>query len=241
MDAAAQAQPEVAVNPENQTPQQSAEVQVSALSENQSAGIQKRIDELTARIYDEARLRAVAEERAAATTQTLAEVLARQAAPQVSAPALPSLPEGVDPQFKTYFDSLMHASLSPVLGKYENVLKAQQAEIAQLKLKSGMAAEPEPVQKRAMELMTAWTKNGNSGWIPEDAVAYAYGELYRQGKLAPAGYVRQNTTVAAAPLPAAPPPVTAPRPAAEEPDFDFQDPNQAVAAEAYYRKKLGRK
>lgn len=186
-------------------------------------GIQKRIDELTARFHGEREANQKLQQQLVEQAQRQSELmerLATQNAPQQAAPVDPlaGFAEQVDPRTLEAMRSAMAAT--------ERQLKQQfAAQQAQLELQSSVhqlrytaaatSGLPPEVAQRAEQLLMAWRQKGWKDPTPDDALDIALGQ-YQRGQLAKAapvrGYVPTNLPTVTPGLPP-PPRQTASRPA----------------------------
>ena len=137
-------------------------------SNSQFVGIQKRIDELVAKVH----------EREAEVTHLRQqnEVFMAQALKQYQQPA------PVEPQYAV--DPEEARRLKPMLAPYEQALQAVQRQLAQIQqfsvqqqMQQAAAKFGDPtVMDDATKLMQAWSSKGLQGWSPEDALVYAAGQ-----------------------------------------------------------------
>jgi hypothetical protein len=142
---------------------------------------QERIRELVAQ--REAERRANAEKDA-----TIARLLAMVDNTAPRAPAAPPVDpyEGFVDEDRQKIDRVLQAKLSPLekkLATYEKWIEQQQA--AAVIRQAAPQAHPE-VQALAEKYMSTWVSKGFTGWRPEDAIVFAQGQLFAEGKLTPA-------------------------------------------------------
>lgn len=142
-----------------------------------SKGVQERINELTAKLYEERGAREQAQ-------QIAQELIAQNASrvnqpPPVQQQPQMQLPEGMDPTHVAFFANMykaqseatvqaLRAELAPVLG---GVKQTQE----QMLFQQAAAGYTPEVVNEAKRLQAVWSKNNYSGWTPEDALIYAEG------------------------------------------------------------------
>lgn len=169
--------------------------------QEQNSGFQTRINELTAarRAAEEAAMRA--QQAAEAQAQTIAQLTqqltmqhqAQMQAQRPAAPALPALPEGLDPSVAQYLQGLQTMYQQGLTQFQQNMSELQKNVNRSLEVQkvATIAAQYEPgVAQRAQELVQRWAADGKfgTGWNVEDAIKYAMGER------AHAEYAKQATS-----------------------------------------------
>lgn len=167
-------------NPIAQGPEAGA-AQPDNKSENALPGVQARIDELTAKFRQ-------AEDQLAAKDAQITAILASIASGQGSRnaaqePAQP--PVEIDPDEQKKLDYLLAQRMGPLQAMIERLERTQ---VAQQFQQYEQQVPPE-VLKRSQELQLAWARSGKQGWVPQDALTYAYGEYNL--KAAQTGQARQ--------------------------------------------------
>ena len=143
---------------------------------NPGDGIQKRIDELTARFHEERRAAQAKDQQIAELVRALAERSSQPAQQQAADPF-----EGFEPEERQKFAAVLNP-LQERLRQYEAYLpkvQAMEARLAEMQFKSAASQMgfDEGVQQRAMQLMQTWRNKGYTGWNPEDALTFAAGQL----------------------------------------------------------------
>lgn len=196
---------------------------------NPNEGVQKRINELTARFHSaEGRAEELAKQNAL-LVQQLAEGMTRREAPVEQEP---QLPEGMDPAAVAYLDKMLQRiearqnQMFQKLGAEVGASRARQAGAAHAQLvgdKTGW------VENRAAELYVALKAKG----LPineEDAGMYAMAEFIKNGGSRGA-QGSQYTPPVAPQFGGVPPVVTAPRTSAQPlpSNFDQLSPAQKIA------------
>jgi hypothetical protein len=158
-------------------------------------GVQKRIDELTARSK-------AAEEAASAERvqrEQLAQLLLAQSqqaqrTPPPEPPKMPELPcpEGMDPSIWAAFNMQSRATAAFLAEQQSRALEARLApalrnlQMSQGEMEFQRAAQgvDPAIGAEARKLLDTWQRAGLTGWTPNDAVVYAAGQaaLKRQGR-----------------------------------------------------------
>ena len=128
--------------------------------QDQNAGFQARVDELT-------KARREAERQNAELVATVARLSAQVA--ERSAPAPVAMPD-IDPDTKKLLDAYVGPQMQAMRAELEQARMAAMAG----RLYQSAAGEDPRVLQRAQELLPAVLK---AGWTPEDAVTFARGEL----------------------------------------------------------------
>ena len=162
--------------PEGQ-PHNEQQSNVEAPKQDPFAGIQSRIDQLTAKYHEsEARVQAKDEQ----INNLVQQLIARQSTP---AEQDPYAGIEVDPQQRELLDRVLNNKLS----KFEQIIQRQDAMLRGMAAASqveaavaGKQVAPEVVAK-AKQLVQAWNQSGLQGWKPEDALIYAAGQLALNG------------------------------------------------------------
>lgn len=151
--------------------------------------INKRFAELTGTIKEQREALARQQETTAnllATIAQLQQVNHRPAPVEPQAPALPQiqLPEGVDPsighlfqQQQAAFAKILEQSQKQTQELVQQAVRPFAAQTQNLELQQVLTGQPAEVQKLAQELYATWQRNGNTGWVPKDAVVHARGLL----------------------------------------------------------------
>lgn len=174
-----------------------------------SVGIQKRFDELTAKIYQGQ----ASQEALQRQNQELMTMLA-QRAPVEQAPQV-EIPDELKAQMDGY--------LAPRLQNLQQSNQQLNAELNQLRFQNLMGNIPAPIAHAAQATMQHWQSSGKRGWVPEDAVTFAIGEAVRKGTYVPPptdGRAQFNQNSAPLGYQGAQPPVAAPVAAALPQNFD---------------------
>lgn len=153
-----------------------AQAQVAAPTQpppQESNGIQKRIDELTAEKYEARRAAEALQQQNAELTNNLARLMAQQ----VEARYEQARPQAPDVEIDEGTRKILDAYVAPKLGAQERTIRALQEQLAQAEYAQAAAKFEPLVQARAKDLMNAWSRGGQTGWTPQDALIYAQGEL----------------------------------------------------------------
>lgn len=147
---------------------------VAAPQTNQFDGIQKRIDELTARYHDSERR---ASEMLSAKDQQIAQLanaLSARLQPQTPDPL-----EGIHPDDRRKVEAIM----TPQLRRIEEMTARLDAVMAQQRFEQAtQQVGDDRVATIAKDLMADWRRRGLPGWTPEDAVIHAQGIVTMQEK-----------------------------------------------------------
>jgi hypothetical protein len=187
------------------------------------SGIQKRIDELTARTHEAQRnneqLMQLLQQKDAQITELVAMRMNQQQAPQEE-------DVNVDPTIARALERIVGKHLSPVqqqLGQYGQMM--QKIEFQNLTANY----EPQVVQ-RADQLMAQWKREGRTGWAMPDALVMASYQLgippKPQGQQrAPNGQFAQQTVIDAH----APAPQRTTGPKKRPANFDSLSPEKQLA------------
>lgn len=166
------------------------ETQQSAAGEGQpdqefKVGIQKRIDELTARFHQEREASSKKDEHILNLTQQLVAASTRQN----ERPAEPAIevPEGMDPAQAAYFDKMfgkMQAQFQQQLTQVSAIAQRGEAASAasQLATKFGITDQSKVswIQERAASLAAGWKQQGLP-FLPSDAADFATMEFFKSG------------------------------------------------------------
>lgn len=148
-------------------------------SQNQSDGIQKRIDELTARFHEEAGKRQQAE-------SLVAELIAKSAHQQPVQQAAPDEADlalqRLESQYGGETAAVMRAAIEATTAKFTKQLAETQAMFANQQAVASIDSELQQrgiqnadVSKRAKELIAGWKQRGLQ-LLPGDAITFALGE-----------------------------------------------------------------
>lgn len=174
---------------------------------NPHDGIQKRIDELTAKAYQAQRMA----EEASAREAKLMELLVNQHAQPAPAPQQPefNIPDNVDPEQVRIIENIVRRTTA----QYESKQAQFEQFLSQQRLQQAAAQVNDPgIADAASRIYADWNKRSLKGWNPEDALVYAAGQKYleAQKQSAAAQNTRQQFARVEQPLSAqaAPAPVT---------------------------------
>lgn len=167
--------------------QQAPEVAEQTQDQKFQVGIQKRIDELTARFHQEREASSKKDEHILTLTQQLVAASQRQNE-RPPEPAI-EVPEGMDPAQAAYFDRMFSKIQSQFQQQLTQVAvvtqsgEAAQAAVA-LTAKFGITdpSKVSWVQERAKALAAGWKQNGLP-FAPADAARFATMEFLEQGGL----------------------------------------------------------
>lgn len=152
-------------------------------------GIEKRIGELTAKMYAAQEMAAKKDEHIMALTSKMTELMSKQQEMLTPVAPEPSLPEGMDPAQAAYFERLV----SRIEAKYEAQLLQTQAQnqrgeaaavANQLAARFGVrdAAIANQIAARAADLAAGWREK-NLPFAPSDAADFAFMEHLKAGGL----------------------------------------------------------
>lgn len=204
---------------------------------NPSDGVQKRIDELTAMVYEQKAIAAAAQRQSQELMQTLTQ-RAYEQAPQAPAPSF----ENVDPDVR----KAVEHQLAQQRAHYERQNAQILAQTADVQLRAVLQGQDPRVAGRTQEIWRdAVSKNAHvNGYTPEHALRYALGELAptllaeaQRGQVVRQGQdfnrAGQSQVIAGQ----VPPPAPVSTRQGEPPDME-EDPE---AAADYYRQRLGDK
>lgn len=140
-------------------------------SQAAGSGIQKRIDELVGKGKAEAER--FAQESAAKDAQ-IAELVRAVAAQSQQRQTAPDPADDLDPEERRKFERL----LAPMQAEFKQTLARIEAQASQQRVRAVAAQVGDPrIEARAEQLMGIWQRAGHTGWVPEDAVRYAAGEI----------------------------------------------------------------
>jgi len=144
-------------------------------AQQQFAGFEKRINELTAKFRGAEESIAQKDAQLSEMVRTVSELAMRQQAPVAAEP-----PVEIDPEERRRLEAI----LTPYQKRMEQMMANLESQVAVREVQT-VAAQfgDERLQSRALQLMDAWKKQGFTGWQPRDAVRYAAGELYEADKL----------------------------------------------------------
>lgn len=99
---------------------------------------------------------------------------------QTRAPQAAAEPEvDMDPEERRKFD----AYVKPLTARYEAMIEQLDSRLAGTRFAQVSSGYDPQVVQLAQQLQANWRASGKTGWEPEDALVFAQGELYRQGKL----------------------------------------------------------
>ena len=206
-----------------------------------SRGVQSRIDELTAaRREAERKAEDLQTQVIALQAQTL-QTLQRAIPPPAPSPQDLELQEALaemDPRQRRVFEHMLEQRVAPL----QSTLSAfrEQAALAEMQAERNKYS-PE-TQQLADRLMQSWKANGNTGWLPKDALVHAAGMILSNGG-DPRATVQQPKprSAVAAVLPTASVPNAGigavPRGDPAYTDMDSPEYNHSKAS-AYFAKKL---
>lgn len=167
---------QLSLTDQNQNPQgqdsQGGEPQAAALQ-----GVQKRIDELTAKYHAAERIAQEAQARAQQSTELLAQMMSRPQEPQVRQEPQLQVPEGMDEATARYmqalFERTLDARVKPLMAQLQGVQGATAAQQAQ----QAAQAFGDKVAQRSAQLAAQWQAAGlHNVFKPDDAAIYALGE-----------------------------------------------------------------
>lgn len=204
-------------------------------------GVQSRIDELTAaRREAERKANELQSQMIAMQAQTLQAMQRAMPAPAPSPQDL-ELQEALaemDPRQRRVFEHMLEQRVGPL----QNTVAAfrEQAALAEMQAERNKYS-PE-TQQLADRLMANWKANGNTGWLPKDALVHAAGMVFSNGGDPRASAVQpKRRSATAAVLPAASAPSAdigaSPRGDPAYTDMDSPEYNPSKAS-AYFEKKL---
>jgi hypothetical protein len=149
-------------------------------SQEQSNGVQKRIDELVAQREQERRERS--EERQmfqAQVTALTAAVEANRHQQQTVTQQQPAVE--VDPAIAAQVQALM----GPTLKQYEQTIRHQQQQLAEMQYQQQLNVVPPNVKTRADALLAEARRRGLQGWDYMDVLKMAAGEEVLAGRWTP--------------------------------------------------------
>jgi hypothetical protein len=194
-------------------------------------GAEARINELTAQMREFQRQASEAQRRNDELTMILVQNAARPQEPIAPAPELP-------PELQAGFNHY----LNPIQKQIQQMQQQFQNQFATMQLQTVTQGQDPRVQKRAAELLQAWSQKGLTGqFTPEDAVRYAKGELFDQltGQAAAAQQQQQQFNNGSVPLTGhRAPNQNQQQETADPPDIDSWSPEKQAA---FYEKKLSGK
>lgn len=195
-------------------------------------GIQKRIDELTARYHEVDRVRQDLALQNQTLMQALTEKLAQQSVQVINQEPEYSIPDNIDPDTLKVIEAVTQKSLKQIeqrQSQFEAFLSQQRAEQVLSSADPAIAAD-------AKKLLDAWSAKKLQGWTPEDAVVYAAGQR-ALAQLKAGDSQRKAFAAVEQPIAtqAAPPPVASSSGASTPKDID-KWPAEKQAA--YYEKLL---
>lgn len=212
LDPTAQGTSEAVIPPTDQQAQ-------GAPATQQFEGIQKRIDELTAKFRGEQE----ANQHLLAQNQELMRTIAQIAEKNIAATYEAAPQVEVDPEDRRKVEAVF----TPYMRKLESMVQQLSSQVASSQVASVAQGEDPRVVQRAQELMRGWRSAGKQGWEPQDAVIYARGEVATLDatKAAKARDERGRFAGQAPPLQGtgAPPPITQPQTGALPANFDSLD------------------
>lgn len=229
----ATAEPVAAVPAAEEAP----EVAVSSVPQ----GVQRRIDELTAaRREAERKANELQSQMIAMQAQTLQAMQRAMPAPAPSPQDL-ELQEALaemDPRQRRVFEHMLEQRVAPL----QSTLSAFREQTALAEMQAERNKYSPETQQLADRLMQNWKANGNTGWLPKDALVHAAGMVLSNGG-DPRATVQQTKpkNAAATVLPGASAPSAGigavPRGDPAYTDMDSPEYNPSKAA-AYFEKKL---
>lgn len=142
-----------------------------------SKGTQDRINELTAKLYEERGAREQAQ-------QIAQELIAQNASrntqpPPVQQPQPMQLPEGMDPTHVAFYANMykaqQEATIQAIKAEFAPLLGGVKQTQEQMLFQQAAASYTPEVVNEAKRLQAVWAKNNYTGWTPEDALIYADG------------------------------------------------------------------
>lgn len=208
-----------------------------------NAGIQRRIDELTAQRYEEARRAASLAEQLAAAQAQMTEFMSRQMAAPV--PAAPQAPENLDPQMAAYLEHMVQARLNPFVQQFAARTELLEKAAFSANIQAERAQVPPAAQAEFDATVKFWSNDPTlkNRFTPADARAYAIGKMYAAGQLTaaapnPVAALNAYNQGAPAALPPAANPSFRPSGSQVEPDFDYADPQDNEKALQFLAAKI---
>ncbi len=207
-------------------------------------GVQSRIDELTAaRREAERKANELQSQMIAMQTQALQAMQRAMPAPAPSPQDL-ELQEALaemDPRQRRVFEHLLDQRMGPL----QSTVSAFREQAALAEMQAERNKYSTETQQLADRLMQNWKANGNTGWLPKDALVHAAGMVLSNGG-DPRASTQQSKprSAVAAVLPGASAPSAgigaSPRGDPAYTDMDSPEYNPGKAS-AYFEKKLGDK
>lgn len=152
--------------------------------------VQKRFDEMTAQFRESQRMYQESQNQNMALLAQLAQ--RSNPVPPPATPQLPTIqfPEGTDPSIANAFQAqqkFFQDMMAQQAKNLEQTINGQlgQVRMTQEQLQFQQVAQkyPPEVQRLGEQRLNEWRKAGLTGWNPEDALRYAFGELASTGKL----------------------------------------------------------
>lgn len=171
------------------------EVPSNQAANEDKSGVQKRIDELTAKIH--ASDKAMQDLMAQNQQLTQAAMQAMNRPVTVQMPQAPvqeeQLSEDATPaQIASFFARQNQKQMLAMRAEINTAVQGIAARQYQNEAQSVLASQDPVVKAEAESIMRYWRDSGKQGWEPVDAVRYAKGVLMEQGKWNPNNTQRRN-------------------------------------------------
>lgn len=155
---------------------------------NVSNGVQKRIDELTAKIHKrDEQIEALLAKQNDIAQQAMQ---AMQRPVHVQMPQAPVVEEtladdATPAQMAAYFAKQQSKMMEAMSRRIESAVGNVAARQYQNEAQQALASQDPIVRQEAQTVMSYWQREGKQGWEPIDAIRYAKGILIEQGKWSP--------------------------------------------------------